>query len=199
MVEFTDTAGQAEFRAEVVAFVEQHHPEELAADAMYGVGLGGDQIGKVRGDARRDMIRPWRQAMVDKGWIAPAWPKQYGGADLSVMEQFILNETFAEMRASRVGVPDVGSTIMVHGSDEMKKEFLPKMVHGEDIWCQGYSEPGSGSDLASLQTRAKRDGDDYVINGQKIWTSGAAQAQWMFGLFRTDPEAPKHRDRKSVV
>ncbi|HJM74517.1 MAG TPA: acyl-CoA dehydrogenase family protein [Dehalococcoidia bacterium] len=193
MVEFTDTAGQAEFRAEVVAFVEQHHPEELAADAMYGVGLGGDQIGKVRGDARRDMIRPWRQAMVDKGWIAPAWPKQYGGADLSVMEQFILNETFAEMRASRVGVPDVGSTIMVHGSDEMKKEFLPKMVHGEDIWCQGYSEPGSGSDLASLQTRAKRDGDDYVINGQKIWTSGAAQAQWMFGLFRTDPEAPKHR------
>ena len=193
MVDFTDTAEQAEFRAEVIEFVNQHHPEELAEDAVFSGGLGGDQIGKVRGDERRDMIRPWRQAMVEKGWIAPAWPKQYGGADLSVMEQFILNEVFAEMRASRVGVPDVGSTIMVHGSDEMKKEFLPKMVHGEDIWCQGYSEPGSGSDLASLQTRAVRDGDDYVINGQKIWTSGAKQAQWMFGLFRTDPEAPKHR------
>ena len=82
---------------------------------------------------------------------------------------------------------------MVHGSDEQKKEYLPAMVEGDDRWCQGYSEPGSGSDLASLQTRAVRDGDDFVINGQKIWTSGAQRAKMMFGLFRTDPDAPKHR------
>tara|TARA_B110000438_G_scaffold48374_1_gene48711 strand:+ start:1 stop:1119 length:1119 start_codon:yes stop_codon:yes gene_type:complete len=138
-------------------------------------------------------LREWRGALVEKGWIAPAWAKEYGGADLSTMEQFILNETIATHGAPRIGVPDVGSTIMVHGNDEQKKEFLPPMVKGETRWCQGYSEPGSGSDLASLQTRAVRDGDDFVINGQKIWTSGAHLANWMFALVRTDPEAPKHR------
>jgi alkylation response protein AidB-like acyl-CoA dehydrogenase len=109
------------------------------------------------------------------------------------MEQFILSETFAETRSPRLGVPDVGSTIMVHGTEEQQKQFLPPMVTGETRWCQGYSEPGSGSDLASLQTRARRDGDDFVINGQKIWTSGAHTANMIFALVRTDPEAPKHR------
>ncbi len=193
MVDFADTAEQAEFRTQVRDFVEARHPQELIDDAVYTIGLGGNQIGNVRGDDRRQLSMQWRRALVETGWIAPAWPKEYGGADLTVMEQFILNEVFAEMRATPQRVPDVGSTIMVHGSDDMKTQFLPKMVKGEEIWCQGYSEPGSGSDLASLQTRAMRDSDDYVINGQKIWTSGAHQAQWMFGLFRTDPEAPKHR------
>jgi alkylation response protein AidB-like acyl-CoA dehydrogenase len=193
MVEFTDTEEQAAFRTEVREFVAREHPQALADDAIYSVGLGGDQIGAVRGEERRELSRSWREALVEKGWIAPAWPKEYGGADLSVMEQFILNEVFAEMRATPQRVPDVGSTIMVHGSEEMKSKFLPAMVKGQEVWCQGYSEPGSGSDLASLQTRAVRDGDDYVLNGQKIWTSGAHQAKWMFGLFRTDPDAPKHR------
>jgi alkylation response protein AidB-like acyl-CoA dehydrogenase len=138
----------------------------------------------------------WRDKLVARGWIAPAWPKEYGGAGLSIMEQFIMNEEFAEAGAPQVGgmgVSMVGPTLVAHGTDEQRAEHLPKILRGEVHWCQGFSEPGSGSDLASLQTRAVRDGDDYVINGQKIWTSGAHQANWMFMLARTDPAAPKHR------
>ncbi len=199
MVDFADTPQEAAFRAQVRGFVDQHHPKEIARSARFTAGLfGGSGVTARDGERgprseRARRLRTWRDALVEKGWIAPAWPKEYGGADMSVMEQFVLNEVFAEMRATPMRVPDVGSTIMVHGSDEQKQEYLPSMVEGDDPWCQGYSEPGSGSDLASLQTRAVRDGDDFVINGQKIWTSGAQRAKMMFGLFRTDPDAPKHR------
>ena len=158
---------------------------------------GGDNDGDASPMERMGRIfatmKPWRDALVERGWIAPAWPKEYGDADLSPMEQYLLNETFAERQAPMIPVPDVGSTIMVHGTDEQKQEFLPPMVKDGVFWTQGYSEPGSGSDLASLQTRAERDGDDFVINGQKIWTTGAQMASMMFAMVRTDPEAPKHR------
>jgi alkylation response protein AidB-like acyl-CoA dehydrogenase len=137
-----------------------------------------------------------RQKLAKRGWIAPAWPKEYGGASLSVMQQFIMNEEFAENRVPPVGgmgVSMVGPTLITHGNDEQKKEHLSRILSGETHWCQGFSEPGSGSDLASLQTRAVKDGDDYVINGQKIWTSGAHLANWMFMMARTDPDAPKHK------
>ncbi len=191
MVDFADSTEQAAFRREVEAFFDQNLPAELKVsdteDPRTAMEGGGED------PKRAEAVKQWRMALVEKGWIAPAWPKEYGGADLSPMEQFILNETIAERGVPRMGVPDVGSTIMVHGTDEQKKEFLPPMVRGETRWCQGYSEPGSGSDLASLQTRGVRDGDDFVVNGQKIWTSGAHLANWMFALVRTDPEAPKHR------
>ncbi|MEX2372504.1 MAG: acyl-CoA dehydrogenase family protein, partial [Dehalococcoidia bacterium] len=131
MVDFADSPEQATFRSEVEAFFEQNFPRELL------VSDDDDPRTEGRGADRGDGMKQWRAAMVDKGWIAPAWPKEYGGANLSTMEQFILNETIAERGAPRVGVPDVGSTIMVHGTDEQKQEFLPKMVRGETRWCQG--------------------------------------------------------------
>jgi len=136
-----------------------------------------------------------RRKLAAQGWTAPAWPKEYGGLGASFAQQAIFNE---ELSYNRIPGPDlpsvgyVGPTLMLYGSDEQKKH-IPAIARYEEKWCQGYSEPGSGSDLASLQTRAIRDGDDYVINGQKIWTSGAHHANWMFLLVRTDPDAPKHR------
>ncbi|RLT35744.1 MAG: hypothetical protein DWI58_19370, partial [Chloroflexi bacterium] len=187
-MDFADSPEQAVFRTEVESFFKQNFPAALEVndedDPRTRMEAGGENS---------DALKQWRTALVSKGWIAPAWPKEYGGANLSPMEQFILNETVAEKGAPMLRVPDVGSTIMVHGSPEQKAEFLPPMVRGESRWCQGYSEPGSGSDLASLQTRAIRDGDDFVVNGQKIWTSGAHLANMIFMLVRTDPEAPKHR------
>ena len=199
MVDFADTPEQAIFRAEVQAFIAAKCPQALIDEAPYSGSLGMDHNGTLTTDERRSLMDEWRDALVEKGWIAPHWPKQYGGADLSVMEQFVLSEVSAEMRAPLLRVPDVGSTIMVHGSDDLKAEFLPGMVRGDVQWCQGYSEPGSGSDLASLQTRAVRDGDDFVVNGQKIWTSGAHEADMMFAMLRTDPDAPKHRGISYVL
>ena len=188
MVDFNDNDEQATFRTEVRDFIATNLPDQLRLKPDEDRRFDEDDP-----DEKKAAIATWRAALVDKGWIAPMWPKELGGAQMTKMEQFIVNEEFTEASAPRLSVPTVGSTIMVHGSEEQKKEFLPKMVTGETRWCQGYSEPGSGSDLASLQTRAIRDGDDFVINGQKIWTSGAHLSNMMFALVRTDPEAPKHR------
>jgi len=184
-MDFRDTPDQSTWRDEVRTFLKTERPtgmEDATPQEMMRQG--------------RERFREWRQKLARKGWVAPAWPKEYGGAGLSVMEQFIMNEEFAEARAMNVGgmgTSMIGPTIIIHGNDEQKKEHLGAILRGEVQWCQGYSEPGSGSDLASLQTRAIRDGDDFVINGQKIWTSGAHTADWMFMLARTDPDAPKHR------
>src|SRR5262249_14742970 len=129
-------------------------------------------------------------------WVAPAWPKEYGGLAWSHIMQMIFSEEISYAGAPDAGrvfnVRMIGPTLIVHGSHEQKAEHLPRITSADVIWCQGYSEPGAGSDLASLQTRAVRDGDDYVVNGQKIWTTGAHHADWCFLLVRTDPEAPKH-------
>ncbi|MBI2912967.1 MAG: acyl-CoA dehydrogenase family protein, partial [Chloroflexi bacterium] len=130
-------------------------------------------------------------------WVAPHWPVQYGGLGLSIIEQLIFNEEMAYGNApvgySVIGVGWAGPTFIVYGNPEQKRQFLPGITSGEIVWCQGYSEPNAGSDLASLQTRAVKDGDDYVINGTKIWSSNAHKANWCFFLARTDPEAPKHK------
>ncbi|MEX0783746.1 MAG: acyl-CoA dehydrogenase family protein [Dehalococcoidia bacterium] len=184
-MDFRDSPDQAVWRDEVRTFLKTEKPASMADLSPEDMMRSG-----------RERFREWRQKLSKKGWVAPAWPKEYGGADLSVMEQFIMNEEFAEARAmgaGGMGTSMIGPTIIIHGNDEQKKEHLSAILKGEVQWCQGYSEPGSGSDLASLQTRAVRDGDDFVINGQKIWTSGAHTADWMFMLARTDPDAPKHR------
>jgi alkylation response protein AidB-like acyl-CoA dehydrogenase len=186
-MDFRDTPEEATFREEVRAFLKKEVPSRAQNLEMEGPqGMR----------SRFEELKDWRKKLADKGWIAPAWPKEYGGAGLSVMEQFIMNEEFALARTTNVGgmgVMMIGPTLIIHGDEEQKKEHLPRILSGDVQWCQGFSEPGSGSDLASLQTRAVRDGDDYVINGQKIWTSGAQFAHWMFMLARTDPDAPKHK------
>jgi len=140
--------------------------------------------------------RVWRQSMAKKGWTAPLWPEEYGGAALTSDRYRVLQEEMMSIRAlpaaTGMGLAMIGPTLLEFGTDQQKHEHLPKIVSGEVSWCQGYSEPGSGSDLASLQTRAALEGDQFVINGQKIWTSGAQHADWMFALVRTDPGAAKH-------
>ncbi|MDA0365699.1 MAG: acyl-CoA dehydrogenase family protein [Chloroflexi bacterium] len=194
MVDYSYAPEQQAFRNEVSAFIDRHVPSELVDEAPYvGIGVGAYNVGPLTAERRRELTNEWRAALFERGWVAPAWPTEYGGAGMTPMEQFILAEVIAEKGVTFPRPPDVGSTIMTFGTDEQKHEFLPPMLSGGVRWCQGYSEPGSGSDLASLQTRAARDGDDFVLNGQKIWTSGAKQADWMFALVRTDPDAPKHR------
>ncbi len=182
--------GEAEekLRGEVRAFLEDQ------------LGEGNDEGSTfmARDDSAFEKALDFNRELAKRGWIAPAWPKQYGGLNATIAEQMVFNEEFGYYGAPDTGtrgfgVGMIGPTLIVHGSEEQKQRYLPRITSGEDIWCQGYSEPGAGSDLASLQTRAVRDGDDYVINGQKIWTSGGHRANQMFCLVRTDPDAPKHR------
>jgi len=189
-MDFRDSPEEAGFRQDVREFLKKELPDRFRGVGEYGIGGLAD----VR--SRFEEMHEWRKNLAGRGWIAPAWPKEYGGGGLSVMQQFIMNEEFAEARAPQVGgmgTSMVGPTLIIHGNEDQKQEHLGRILSGEVQWCQGFSEPGSGSDLASLQTRAVRDGDDYVINGQKIWISGAQYAHWMFMLARTDPDAPKHK------
>ena len=186
-MDFRDSTDEAAFRQEVQEFIAKELPPDLRQpdDAVLGVGVGEDP---------RDMA--WLKKLATRGWVAPSWPKEYGGAGMTVMQQFIFNEELARARAPRpnyLAIGIIGPSIIVHGNDEQKKEHLSGILSGEVYWCQGFSEPGSGSDLASLQTKAVQDGDDYVINGQKIWTSAAHRADRMMLLARTDPDVPKHK------
>ena len=138
----------------------------------------------------------WTEKLFDGGWICAGWPTEYGGKGLSLLEQVVLNEEFAKagapMRADFFGDTLVGPTILQWGTEEQKREFIPGILRGSIGWCQGFSEPNSGSDLASLKTSAVLDGDEWVINGQKVWTTQAQHADYVFLLARTDPEAPQH-------
>jgi len=186
-VEFRDTPEEASFRTQVRSFINSNLPSTLKGLSMFE---------EPDDEAMTVALKQWRGAVGKQGWVAPHWPKEYGGAGMSVTEQFVYNEEMANARAPQVGgsgVAMLGPVLIRFGTEEQQKEHLPRITSGEVQWCQGYSEPGSGSDLASLQTRAVRDGDDFVVNGQKIWTSGAHRAEWMFMLARTDPDAPKHR------
>jgi len=143
-----------------------------------------------------DFARQFQRKLAQRSWLALPWPKEYGGLGATVMQQVIFNEEMAFTGAPtgfNMGVAWVGPSLMIYGTEEQKKRFLPAITGLEHIWCTLYSEPGSGSDLASLQTRAVRDGDEWVINGQKIWTSGAHRSNWGWLAARTDPEAPKHK------
>lgn len=181
---FAFSQEEESFRDELRAWIRSVLPE-----GWNGLGDGdSDEEWALTLRLRRDLAR--------KGWLTLAWPPEYGGGGASHMMQLIFNEELAYHRVPGrdiFGTRMLAPTLMVHGTEEQRKKLLPPIARGEVQWCQGYSEPDSGSDLASLQTRAEDDGDEFVVNGAKIWTSLAHRADWIFFLARTDPEAPKHR------
>ncbi len=174
------------FRAEIRAWLEEHLPP--------GWGQPGFSMSV---EDRKAFNADWVSTLFEGGWICASWPTEYGGKGLSLIDQVVLNEEFARvkapLRADFFGDTLVGPTILQWGTEEQKKEFIPKILDGTIAWCQGFSEPDSGSDLASLKTRAELDGDEWVINGQKVWTTQAQFADYIFLLARTDPDAPKHK------
>lgn len=183
-MEFKFTPEDEAFRQELREFVQQQLPPDWE---------GG---GRWPEEWNWEFTREMRQKLARKGWLTMHWPREYGGQDASPVRSAIYSEELAYLRAPGrdiFGVRMLGPTLMIHGSEEQKQTYLPPIAQGEVQWCQGYSEPESGSDLASLSTRAVCDGDDYVINGSKIWTTLAHRADWIMCLARTDPDAPKHR------
>ncbi|MCP1419144.1 alkylation response protein AidB-like acyl-CoA dehydrogenase [Pseudomonas laurylsulfativorans] len=172
------------FREEVRDFLKARLPAGVAARINQGKSVC------------KDDQQSWMRTLNEKGWLAASWPVEQGGTGWSAVQKHIFDEECSLAGAPRIvpfGVNMVGPVIIKFGTSEQKARFLPRILNGDDWWCQGYSEPGAGSDLASLRTRAVRDGDEYVVNGQKTWTSTGHMADWMFCLVRTDPEAQQQR------
>jgi hypothetical protein len=203
-VNWEDSPEEAAFRREVRAFIGERFPAGYVADhddehSMEPEDVWGYNwpVDRVSDDpVRRDGALQWAKALADKGWITPHWPREYGGAGLSALLEFVLQEEMMRARVPTVngiGAFLLGPTLLAHGTDEQKAEHLPRIARGEATWAQGFSEPGAGSDLAGLRTRAVRDGDDYVVTGQKVWTSLGQYADWLFVLVRTDQDAPRHK------
>ncbi len=176
-----------EYREKIRAFLAANLPE------------GWKGLGALAPEARVEFTENWRRTLAENNLLGLSWPTEYGGPGLSPLEKVILAEEFAKAGVPTGGPNDVfgigmvGNTIIRWGTEEQKKHFLPRILSGEDRWCQGYSEPNAGSDLANLGCRAELDGDEWVLNGQKIWTSAGHLANWIFVLGRTDPDAPKHK------
>ena len=182
-----------QFRAETRDWLEANCPQSMRSPIANESEIcwGGRDCQFDSDDQRR-----WLEAMAGRGWTAPSWPVAYGGGGLDRERAKILKQELARINARQAlfsfGISMLGPAMLKFGSEQQKQEYLPKIVAGEIRWCQGYSEPNSGSDLASLQTRAEHDGDDLVLNGSKVWTSYADQADWMFCLVRTNADGPKH-------
>jgi alkylation response protein AidB-like acyl-CoA dehydrogenase len=187
-VDFSFTREEDRFRLELRQWLRDHLPA--------GWGSPDHEYPKTYEDWAA-LRRDWDRTLFAGGWAGLAWPKEYGGRGATLIEQVIYFEEIARARApeelNRAAKLLLGPTIIHHGTEEQKTRFLPRILSGDDIWCQGFSEPNAGSDLASLATRAVPDGDHLVVNGQKVWTSNATVADWIFMLVRTDPVAPKHK------
>ncbi|MFD3617348.1 acyl-CoA dehydrogenase family protein [Streptomyces sp. NPDC058676] len=175
------------FRTEVRAFLAETLP------------TGWKGIGALDEESAWAFARDWRRRLAERRYLSLTWPEQYGGRGLSKLHQVVLMEELAlagvpfGLPQDTFGVKMLANTLLRWGTEEQKSHFLPRILSGEDTWCQGYSEPDAGSDLASLRTRAVRDGDEWVIDGQKVWTSGAHHCDWIFVLARTNPDVSKHR------
>jgi alkylation response protein AidB-like acyl-CoA dehydrogenase len=184
-MDFRDSPEEAKFRAELRAWLEDNIPE------------GYKERGDVAGRGDEEISREWSKKLYEAGYSGLTWPKEFGGAGAPYTHQAIFLEESARAETPDhigvIGLGMAGPTIIAHGTDEQKKAHLSKILSGEEVWCQGFSEPGSGSDLASLRTKGELDGDSFVVNGQKVWSSFAHIADYCILLVRTDPDAPKHQ------
>ena len=197
----SDPASDLEtFRAETRAWLEAECPAEVRAPMTSEADMIWGGRNAVFATAAHER---WMRVMGERGWTAPEWPREYGGGGLSREEAKVLASELRRIKAqpalNSFGVWMLGPALLAFGTEEQKKRFLPEIVRGEIRWCQGYSEPGAGSDLAGIQTRAADHGDHWIVNGQKVWTSYADKADWIFCLVRTDPEAPKHKGISFVL
>ncbi len=192
-MDFSYPAEVEEFRTELRDWLSENLTDELVA-ARRPAG---------RDDAKFEMLRNWNATMADAGWAAVSWPREYGGRGATVLEQLVYTEETTRARAPMplnvIGLNNIAPAIMQYGTESQKLTLLPRMMRADDIWCQGMSEPEAGSDLAALRTRAVRDGDDFVVNGQKIWTSLGHRADWCQLYVRTDPDAPKHKGISCLI
>lgn len=184
----------AAFRKEVRAWLEANCPPEMRRPVLDESDMcWGGRAPVFKSEAQKS----WMETMAERGWTVPDWPREYGGGGLSPAETKVLRQEMAAIGARNplysFGISMLGPALLNYGNEEQKRRFLPEIARGEIRWCQGYSEPGAGSDLASLATKCEDRGDHWLVNGQKIWTSYADKADWIFCLVRTDPEAPKHR------
>src|SRR6202045_765974 len=192
-MDFSYPAEVEQFRAELRDWLSANLTDELVA-ARRPAG---------RDDASIELLRAWSATMADAGWAAVSWPREYGGRGATVLEQLVYTEETTRARAPMplnvIGMNNIAPAIMQYGTEDQKKTLLPRLMRADDIWCQGMSEPEAGSDLASLRTRAVRDGDDFVVNGQKIWTSLGHRADWCQLYVRTHPDAPKHKGISCLI
>ncbi|HKF29124.1 MAG TPA: acyl-CoA dehydrogenase [Candidatus Binataceae bacterium] len=196
-MDFRFSAEDEAFRQELRAWLQKNRPAQGSADDAHT-----DFMHEGSKDDWQRRLR-WHRKMHSGGWVGISWPKEYGGRGATLTQQLIYNEEMAAANTPQLvnglGIMLVGPTIIHWGTEEQKKRYVPKILSGEEIWCQGYSEPGSGSDVASLQTRAIEEGDYFIVNGQKVWTSDAHHADWCILLVRTDPSAPKHKGISYVL
>jgi alkylation response protein AidB-like acyl-CoA dehydrogenase len=195
-MDFEETPEESAFRAEVHAWLSEHAPPKDAGVDPEHFYLSGD-ASKEAEDAHVAACKTWQLTLFDAGWAGITWPKEWGGRGGTGWQQRIFNEEQARFHAAvgvfSVGIGMAGPTIITWGNETQQKRYLPPMLRGDEVWCQLFSEPGAGSDLAGLRTQAVRDGDEWVVNGQKVWTSGAQYSDWGILLTRSDPDVPKHR------
>jgi alkylation response protein AidB-like acyl-CoA dehydrogenase len=189
-MDFHESADLQAFRSALRRWLEANLPPDLCVDDPQDERVAPDR-------ETFERRRAWQSTMSAAGWVGIAWPREYGGRGASLMEQIIFTEECFRARAPVLpgysGINMAGPTLIEWGTEEQKRRFLPRILNAEDIWCQGFSEPGAGSDLAGLATRAEERGDYFLVNGQKVWTSGAQYADWIYLLVRTDRDAPRHR------
>jgi alkylation response protein AidB-like acyl-CoA dehydrogenase len=193
-MDFVDTPEEAEFRAQCRAWLTANAPRRAPSAGSDVTAILDPEFDQTEGI---DRAKVWQAHAADDGWAAVAWPREYGGRGATLAEEIVYHQERAGFVIAdhqfRIGIMLAGPTVIAHGTDEQKTRWLRPLLRGEEIWCQLFSEPGAGSDLASLRTSAYRDGDDWIVDGQKVWSSGAHHAQRGMLLVRTDPDVPKHK------